>query len=127
MRHVPIDTPAGETYIGRMTQVSATVRNPADPEKAWEGRFLVDTGAIDCLAPKGERVYALVDGSEVRMQVTVAEIELMGETVGTTIVFGNADAEPLLGLTRWSPLASRSPPTTRPSRGSRPYGSSDFG
>lgn len=93
-----------------MTQVSATVRNPADPEKAWEGRFLVDTGAIDCLAPrqqlealglapKGERVYALADGSEVRMQIAVCEIELMGEIVGATIAFGDADAEPLLGVT----------------------------
>lgn len=93
-----------------MTQVTATVRNPADPGKAWEGRFLVDTGAIDCLAPrnqlealglapKGERVYALADGSEVRMQITTADIELMGEIVGATIVFGDADAEPLLGVT----------------------------
>ena len=93
-----------------MTQVTATVRNPADPDKAWEGRFLVDTEAVDCLAPrlyleaiglapKGERVYALADGSEVRMQVTTAEIELMGEVVGATIVFGDGDAEPLLGLT----------------------------
>ena len=93
-----------------MTQVTATVRNPADPDKAWEGRFLVDTGAIDCLAPrnqlealglapKGERVYALADGSEVRMQITTADIELMGEIVGATIVFGDADAEPLLGVT----------------------------
>ena len=100
----------GETYIGRITQVTATVRNPADPEKAWEGLFLVDTGAIDCLAPrhqleaiglmpKGERVYALADGSEVRMAVTTADIEFMGEIVGATIIFGDANAEPLLGVT----------------------------
>lgn len=93
-----------------MTQVTAAVRNPADPDKAWEGRFLVDTEAVDCLAPrnqlealglmpKGERVYALADGSEVRMQVTTAEIELMGEVVGATIVFGDGNAEPLLGVT----------------------------
>ncbi|MCY4583910.1 MAG: clan AA aspartic protease [Chloroflexi bacterium] len=93
-----------------ITQVPTTVRNPADPEKAWEGLFLVDTGAIDCLAPrpqleaiglmpKGERLYNLADGSEVRMEVTVAEIEVMGEIVGATIVFGEANAEPLLGVT----------------------------
>ncbi|MDE2838040.1 MAG: clan AA aspartic protease [Chloroflexota bacterium] len=93
-----------------ITQVATTVRNPADPEKAWEGLFLVDTGAIDCLAPrpqleaiglmpKGERVYSLADGSQVRMEVTVAQIEIMGEIVGATIVIGDANAEPLLGVT----------------------------
>ena len=92
------------------TQVATTVRNPADPEKAWEGVFLVDTGAIDCLAPrpqleaiglapKDERIYCLADGSELRMEVTTADIEIMGKIVGATIVFGNADAEPLLGVT----------------------------
>ena len=93
-----------------ITQVTATVRNPAAPEKTWEGLFLVDTGAIDCLAPrplleaigltpKGERVYSLADGSEVRLAVTTADIEFMGEIVGATIVFGDANAEPLLGVT----------------------------
>ena len=93
-----------------ITQVATTVRNPADAEKAWEGLFLVDTGAIDCLAPrpqleaiglvpKGERVYSLADGSEVRMEITTADIEIMGEIVGATIVFGEANAEPLLGVT----------------------------
>ena len=33
------------------------------------------------------------------MQVTVAEMELMGETIGVTIVMADADTEPLLGLT----------------------------
>ena len=53
--------------------VTATVRNPAEPERSWEGLFLVDTGATDCLVPgqhleaigleaKGERVYGLADG-----------------------------------------------------------------
>ena len=92
------------------TQVTTVVRNPADPQKAWEGLFLVDTGAVDCLAPrpqleatglmpKGERVYGLADGSEVRMEFTTGDIEFMGEIVGATIVFGDADAEPLLGVT----------------------------
>ena len=51
------------------------------------------------LAPKGQRVYELADGSEVRMGVTVAQVEFMGEFVGGTIVFGEPDAEPLLGVT----------------------------
>lgn len=70
----------------------------------------MDTGATDSLAPrsalesiglkpKGRRVYTLADGREVRMDVTAADIEFMGEIVGGTIVFGEGDAEPLLGAT----------------------------
>ncbi len=93
-----------------VAHVTATVRNPAEPDKTWEGLFLVDTGAVDCLVPrqrleaiglepKGDRVYGLADGSEVRMEHTVGQIEFMGEIVGVSIVFGEADTEPLLGVT----------------------------
>ena len=90
--------------------VTVTIRNPAAPERCWEGLFLVDTGATDSLvprphleaiglAPKGRRVYQPADGSEIAMDIAVGEIEFMGETVGGTILFGAADAEPLLGVT----------------------------
>jgi len=93
-----------------VTQVTVTIRNPADLEKAWEGLFLVDTGAIDCLVPrqhleaiglkaKGQRVYELADGSEIKMDITIGQIEFMGEIVGGTIIFGDADTEPILGVT----------------------------
>lgn len=92
------------------THVTVIVRNPADPEKCWEGLFLVDTGATDSLVPRphldaiglkprGKRVYELADGSEIVMDITVGEIEFMGETVGGTILYGAADTEPLLGVT----------------------------
>lgn len=92
------------------THVTVTIRNPADPERAWEALFLVDTGATDSLVPrphleaiglkpKGRRVYELADGREITVDVTVAEIEFMGETVGGTVLFGEPDAEPLLGVT----------------------------
>jgi clan AA aspartic protease len=93
-----------------ITQVTAAVRNPARPKKFWEALFLVDTGAVDCLVPgkqlralglksRGQRVYALADGSEVTLNVTVAEIEFMGERVGATVIYGPDDAEPILGVT----------------------------
>jgi clan AA aspartic protease len=93
-----------------VTHVTAIVRNPADPDRSWEELFLVDTGAVDCLvprphleaiglAPKGQRVYGLADGSEVRMEFTTGDIEFMGEVAGATVVFGEDDAEPLLGVT----------------------------
>ncbi len=93
-----------------VTQVTVTIRNPAEPDKSWEGLFLVDTGAIDSLVPrahleaiglrpKGQRVYGLADGSEVRLDITTGDIEFMGEIVGGTIIYGEGDAEPLLGVT----------------------------
>jgi len=92
------------------THVTVTIRNPADPERAWEALFLVDTGATDSLVPRphleaiglkprGRRVYELADGRAIAVDVTVAEIEFMGETVGGTVLFGEPDAEPLLGVT----------------------------
>ena len=92
------------------THVTVTIRNPAEPNRFWEGLFLVDTGATDSLVqtrhleaiglkPKGRRVYELADGKEIAMDITTADIEFMGETVGGTILFGAANAEPLLGVT----------------------------
>src|SRR5262245_32451796 len=93
-----------------VTQVMVTIRNPAEPEKAWDGLFLVDTGAVDCLVPrqhleaiglkpKGQRTSELADGSEIKREITTGDIEFMGEVVGGTIIFGDADTKPILGLT----------------------------
>ena len=92
------------------THVTVAIRNPADPGRVWEGLFLVDTGATDCLVPRpylesiglvpeGQRRYGLADGSEIRLDVTGGRIEFMGETTWGTIVFGDENAEPLLGVT----------------------------
>ena len=92
------------------THVTVTVRNPAEPHLTWDGLFLVDPGAINCLAPrkhlesiglaaKGQRRYRRADGSETHMDITTAVVEFMGDFAGTTIVMGEDDAEPVLGLT----------------------------
>ena len=91
------------------TRVDVTVRNPAAPERAWEGVFLVDTGCSDCivagkhletigLVPQKTRDYELADGSILRFEVARAELAFMGESVSVDVVFGNDDAEPLLGF-----------------------------
>ena len=93
-----------------LTHVQVTIRNPADAERSWAGAFLVDTGAIDSLVPrerleqiglkpKGRRVYGFADGREAAMDITVAELEFMGEVIGSTVVFGKEGSEPLLGVT----------------------------
>ena len=93
-----------------MTRVVVTVCNPADREKSCTGKFLVDTGATDCLVPtqylaaiglavKGQRKYALADGSELCLSITTGDLEFMDEVVGATIVMRNEETEPLLGVT----------------------------
>ena len=93
-----------------VTHVNVVIRNPAEPSRSREGRFLVDTGAIDSLVPrpqlesiglvpKGQRVYELADGREIKMDVTTGDLEFMDELTAGIIIMGDADAEPLLGVT----------------------------
>jgi clan AA aspartic protease len=107
-----------------MTHVTVTVRNLAEPEKSWEGLFLVDTGAVDCLVPakhlraiglepRAKRTYELADGSEVKLDITTGEIEFMGDLVGSTIIFGDDDAEPILGVTALESVGIEVDPRTQ--------------
>lgn len=92
------------------THVTVAISNPADPKRRWESLFLVDTGAVDSMAPgkhlreigiqpEGKRSYELADGSEIVMEIGLARIEFMGEVVGATIIFADDDVEPILGVT----------------------------
>ena len=107
-----------------MTHVTVTVRNPAQPDRAWEGLFLVDTDAVDCLVPgehlreiglraRAKRTYELADGSEVKLDIATAEIEFMGEIVGSTVIFGADDAEPILGVTALESVGIEVDPRTQ--------------
>ena len=89
-------------------RATAIVRDMREPERAWEGSFVVDTRMVDCilpgrlwdaigLVPIGQRVSALPDGSKRKMQLTTGVIELMGGVTGTTIYRGNDETEPVLG------------------------------
>lgn len=93
-----------------IVHIDVTIRNPAEPGREWSAPFLVDTGAIDSLAPrecleaiglapKGRRVYETADGREIELDVTTGDIEFMGEVTAGRIIFGDADSEPLLGAT----------------------------
>ena len=107
-----------------MPHVTVTIRNPAAPSRQWEGLFLVDTGAADCLVPrahlesiglaaKGQRVYETADGCEVKLDVTTADIEFMGDLTAGIIIFGDADAEPLLGVTALESVGVEVDPVNR--------------
>ncbi len=47
------------------------------------------------------------------MDVAVARVEMMGEFVGATIVFGEDDAEPMLGVTALESLGVAVDPVNR--------------
>lgn len=92
------------------THVTVTVRNPAQPEKTWEGLFLVDTAVMDCsvpakhlraigLQPRGKRRHEKADGTEVEKDIAGVQVEFMGDVTCTTVVFADDDTEPILGLT----------------------------
>ncbi len=92
------------------TYVTVTIRNMAEPDRTWDGLFLVDTGATDCmvprphleaigLVPKGQRNYVLADGKSVSFDITTAQVEFMGDFAGATLRFGDQDVEPVLGRT----------------------------
>lgn len=91
------------------TQVTVNVRNAADLSREWSGLFLVDTGAIDCMAPAkhlreiginptSRRTYELADGSNIEFDVGGAQFEFMGDIVTLPVIFGPDNAEPILGL-----------------------------
>ena len=98
---------------------SVIIGNPANRNRRWEGQFLVDTSATDSLVPRqhleaigirpeGQRTYLLEGGTEIRMDIDVARIELLGEIVGGTVLFGDEGAEPLLGVTALESLGVES-------------------
>lgn len=93
-----------------LTHVTVAVSNPGDRTRRWEKLFLVDTGAIDCMAPasalreigvpsEGRRTYELADGKGIEFEYGIVRIEFMGDVTSSDIIFGPEDCEPLLGVT----------------------------
>jgi clan AA aspartic protease len=75
----------------------------------YESEFLVDTGAIDCMAPasalhaagiaeEGKAVYELANGEVVEFHYGFARVAFMGAETVAQVIFGPEDAEPILGV-----------------------------
>ena len=97
-----------------LMHVPVIVRAPNQPNRefpvAYSASFLVDTGAIDSMAPTsallkagiqavGSERYELADGSVREYAFGVAQIEVMGKITGGRVIFGPEDLEPILGAT----------------------------
>jgi len=91
-----------------LTHITVSVSDLAKSTAPYEGEFLVDTGAIDCLAPsdrllaagirpEGKAVYELADGTAVQLEYGFARIGFFGAETVAQVIFGAPDTEPILG------------------------------
>lgn len=91
-----------------LTHISVAVSDLAKSGAPYEGEFLVDTGAVDCLAPsdqllaagvrpEGKAVYELADGTPVELEYGFARIEFFGAETVAQVIFAAPGSEPILG------------------------------
>jgi clan AA aspartic protease len=89
--------------------VTTKISNLAKNGAPFEAQFLVDTGANDCMLPReallaagvqpeGKAVYELANGEPVEYEFGFARVSFIGEETVSRVIFGPADAEPLLGV-----------------------------
>ncbi len=92
-----------------ITHVTVSVANLRKDQPSYEADFLVDTGAIDCLAPasslkaagieiEGRDVYELANGEVVEYPFGFVRISFMGSETVAQIIFGPEDCDPILGI-----------------------------
>lgn len=91
-----------------LTNISATITDLSG-EKRITGDFLVDTGAAYTVIPKKmvgkldiktDRIqrFSLADGTIVTRKLGSAIVEIDGQRAASTVVIGEKDDSPLLGV-----------------------------
>ena len=99
--------PEGELKMG-LTHVVVKIGNLGS-NHLYEEEFLVDTGAIDSMAPTsklrrvgikpvGKRTYELASGVILEYEYGLAELRWLNEITSTDIIFGPENCEPILGV-----------------------------
>ena len=107
-----------------LVHVTTRVFNLTREGQPYEADFLVDTGAVDCMAPEdrleeagialeGRTVYELANGQPVEYAYGFARIELMGDETVARIAFGPPGSEPLLGVVALESMGITVDPVTR--------------
>lgn len=92
-----------------ITKVSLKVKNPGNPEKYYEGEFLVDSGASFTVVPQGElkkmgikpqgmESFVLADGKVIKRKVGSALYEYKGIERAAPVLFGEKGDNLLLGV-----------------------------
>lgn len=91
-----------------LTHVAVRLFNSPSSD-TYEADFLVDTGAMDTMAPAsdlkrigiqplGKDFYELANGEVVEYEYGNAELRFMNQSVPIRIVFGPDGSEPILGV-----------------------------
>jgi len=91
-----------------LTHVAVKI-GPLGSNILYDAEFLVDTGAIDSMAPASElrrvgiqpagtREYELASGEIHEYEFGLAALRFMGEITSTDIIFGPENTEPILGV-----------------------------
>ncbi|MBI4816847.1 MAG: clan AA aspartic protease [Deltaproteobacteria bacterium] len=91
-----------------LVHVTARV-TPLGKRRFFEAEFLVDTGALNCMAPtsalrrigvqvEGREVFELANGDPIEYSYGFARLSFMGAETITRMIFGPEDATPLLGV-----------------------------
>ncbi|MGA2620322.1 MAG: hypothetical protein ABSF26_22105 [Thermoguttaceae bacterium] len=104
--------------------VTARISNLAKDAEPWEAEFLVETGAIDCMAPRerlvqagvrpeGKSVYELANGQPVEYEYGFARVSFLGAETVAQIIFGPPESEPLLGVVALENTGVAVDPVTR--------------
>ncbi len=109
MNKLKLASPTTISLNLEVTHVTTTIRDLAKQGTPFEAEFLVDTGAIDCMAPRdsllasgvtpeGRAIYELADGQPVEYEYGFARISFLGFETVAQIILGPANAEPILGV-----------------------------
>ena len=107
-----------------LTHVTVALKGLGGSNGTYEGDFLVDSGATDCLAPAaklreigvqpvGTMVYELADRTKHEYPFGLVEIRFMGEITAGRVIFGPDDVEPLLGITALESVGITIDPASR--------------
>lgn len=91
------------------THVTAQIRDLVRTCRPLEAVFLVDTGALHCLAPasrlqeagvtpEGRQVRKPANGEPIEYEYGFARISFLGDETVAHVIFGPECAEPILGV-----------------------------
>lgn len=92
-----------------LTHVTSIIRSLSKEGTPYEAEFLVDTGSIDCVAPRAaleaagvvpeaSAYYELASGDAIEYEYGFARIAFLGCETVAQVVFGENNAEPILGV-----------------------------
>jgi clan AA aspartic protease len=93
-----------------ITAIRAKVSNPADRSRSAQVRFIVDSGAAYSVVPGSVleaigiepdtiKEFFLANGDCIERRMGIAVFEYLGTVTAASVIFGEEDDAPLMGVT----------------------------